>query len=163
MTRAVLTSLLVIFSVKMHFLILSFAILLCMQVIWQSHFSLCYLLTLSSTSAVWHAARRPWSFDGQLHQCEGGSCRAAGQICAQQTPTHWAVLWHAHREDTGKFPNQTHCKHIIVLWGLTIPSWPVHIIMYAENLTKLEYWPSMEWALFAAMLWYAVSSSHCQW
>lgn len=56
-----------------------------------------------STCVVWHAARRSWSFDGQLYQCERGSCGAAGQVCAQQTPTHWTVLRHAHREDTGKY------------------------------------------------------------
>lgn len=69
--------------------------------------SLLYADWLLSLSAVRHAAWCPWSFNGQLHQCERGSCRAAGQVCAQQTPTHWAILRHAHREDTGKLSSQS--------------------------------------------------------
>lgn len=107
-------------------------------------FSMLCTETLLSTSAVRHAAWRPWSFDGQLHQCERGSCWAARQIRPKQTPTHWTVLWHAHREDTSKLPNQTHSRHIIVLWGLTIPIWTVHIIMYSEKLLSIGHqWISL--------------------
>lgn len=63
-------------------------------------------------SAVRHAAWRSWPFDGQLHKCERGGCRAVGKICAQQTSTYWAILWHAHREDTGKLLNQTFCTSL---------------------------------------------------
>lgn len=90
--------------------------------------------TFSSTSAVWHAAWRPWSVDGQLHQCERGGCRAAGQICAQQTSAHWAVLWHAHREDTGKLP----CWHSLCCEVLQFP-YELYINGWASCAVELHY------------------------
>jgi len=108
----------------MYFLILPLS-LLCMQVISLS--SRC-IPTHSSPSVVRHAAWCPRSFDGQLYQCERGSCGAAGQVCAEQTATHRAVLWHAHREDTGTLPSQTLWRLIIALSGLTFPVWTQHMI-----------------------------------
>lgn len=52
--------------------------------------------------AVWYAAWRTRPSDGQLHQCERGSCGTAGQVCTEQTSAHWAVLRHARREDPGE-------------------------------------------------------------
>lgn len=74
-------------------------ILLWMQVLWICSYQ------LFLHPSVGHAAWCPWTFDGQFYKRERGSCGVIGQIRAQQTSTYWAVLWHAHRKDTGKIPS----------------------------------------------------------